>query len=179
METQNKLKILALISLVLISTTIITGCMDTAAEKGQTSVLNYDDNNNQDGQTQSTTQADTKTNAISEKDYKGMQSYEVLARDAYDILQADPTVKLIDIRTAEDYAKGHIKNAISIPVTWLSTENLLKNGITPIDYIMIYCGSGENNLVAQKILYSINYLTVNSIKGGFAQWQAEGLEITK
>ncbi|MBI5072225.1 rhodanese-like domain-containing protein [Candidatus Woesearchaeota archaeon] len=54
------------------------------------------------------------------------------------ILQKKPTVKLIDVRTKEEYESGHISGAALLPVQELSEERIDALGVKKDDDILLY-----------------------------------------
>lgn len=60
---------------------------------------------------------------------------------------------IIDVRTKEEYAKGHIKNAINIPYDLIDKDlDISKEKI-----IFVYCKSGNRSNKAYNTLKSLGY----------------------
>jgi len=55
---------------------------------------------------------------------------------------------LVDVRTAEEYAAGHLPGAINIPVDELWT----RYREIPPGQVVVYCGSGARSARARRIL---------------------------
>jgi phage shock protein E len=73
---------------------------------------------------------------------------------------------IIDVRTPGEYSRGHIENAINIPVDQLSKNlNRLKDKSAPI---ITCCASGSRSASAQRILNSYSYTNVHNGGG----WQS-------
>ncbi|GAX47211.1 FAD-dependent oxidoreductase [Pseudolactococcus reticulitermitis] len=92
-----------------------------------------------------------------------MTAQELLA------LQDNQTeMTLIDARTAESYAKGHIPGAIHISVSALREESasLDKDKLT-----IVYCYKGVAGNAAQNILQHEGFKTVYNLTGGHEQYQ--------
>ena len=80
---------------------------------------------------------------------------------------------VIDLRTAEDYAKGHIKGAVNIPLAQLP-QNLDK---LPMDKtLMLYCYTGQTTSLAMVPLKQYGYKVV-SISRGFPTIEKAGFAI--
>ena len=80
---------------------------------------------------------------------------------------------VIDLRTAEDYGKGHIKGAVNIPLTQLP-QNLDK---LPMDKtLMLYCYTGQTTSLAMVPLKQYGYKVV-SISRGFPTVEKAGFAI--
>lgn len=155
--------------LTLAALTSLTACdqnpQDEAnvATKGYASVLNVD--------------ATSSTSAREE--YKDLQPFEVLPKDAYMLIENGEPIKLIDVREPSEYTEEHLANSILIPLGSLSESALKANGINSTDYIILYCRSGNRSARAYYILESLDYLAVNSIAGGITRWNADGLPVVK
>ena len=75
---------------------------------------------------------------------------------------------LIDVRSPEEYARGHIEKSISIPL------HILANRIPRIApnkniEIVVYCQSGARATQAKRLLEQHGYANVNSL-GGIGAW---------
>lgn len=83
-----------------------------------------------------------------------------------DNYKEDGEVRIIDVRTEDEYAEGHIKNATNIPLDEIEEINLSKD----ID-IIVYCRSGSRSYQAAMILSDLGY----SVKdmGGLNNWNYE------
>ena len=83
-------------------------------------------------------------------------------------------VTLVDVRTAEEYAEGHIPDALNIDVlqddfTQKATARLPKDR-----RVAVYCRSGKRSLKAAARLVKAGYKVVN-LKGGWLEWTANRL----
>lgn len=71
---------------------------------------------------------------------------------------------LIDVRTPEEFVRGHLDGAINIPYLKLSSE-ILSVAKGKEDVIYVYCRSGRRSEVAKGILTSIGYDNTTNIGG--------------
>ena len=74
-------------------------------------------------------------------------------------------VILIDVRTEEEYNKGHINGAILIE-NYEIEYKIRKLEISKQDKIIVYCGSGMKSKNAQQILINMGYENVYNVKNG-------------
>ncbi len=81
---------------------------------------------------------------------------------------------LIDVRTAEEFASGHIEGALNIPVEQMSGRLDEIPGEAPI---VVYCRSGNRSASAARILTEAGYAPVYDL-GGIRDWLDAGLPIT-
>ena len=70
---------------------------------------------------------------------------------------------LLDVRTTEEYRKGHIEGSINIPLDKLMTiTNTIKAKNTPL---YVYCLSGGRSAQAVSYLKQIGYSNTTNIGG--------------
>ncbi|WP_369047986.1 rhodanese-like domain-containing protein [Tenacibaculum sp. UWU-22] len=80
------------------------------------------------------------------------------------------SIQLLDVRTPEEYNRGHIENAKQID---FYSPNFLTDAIKNIDKskpVYIYCHSGGRSLKASEMLSKKGFKTVN-VEGGFSAWK--------
>ncbi|NOZ50166.1 MAG: rhodanese-like domain-containing protein, partial [Chloroflexi bacterium] len=77
---------------------------------------------------------------------------------------------LIDVRTPEEFAKGHIDGAINIPLRQLlhHLDQLPSSKTAPI---LIYCHSQKRSTHAMLILHELGYSKAYHLEGGYAAYQ--------
>jgi rhodanese-related sulfurtransferase len=87
----------------------------------------------------------------------------------------------IDARHDEDYAQGHIKGAMSLPLDDLEKNPALVNNIPKDKLLVAYCGGAECALSTDlaKKLASMGFTNVKVFFGGWPEWQAKNLPIDK
>ena len=87
--------------------------------------------------------------------------YKIPEQDLKDRVEAnDNTMLIVDIRKAEDYAKGHIKGAVNVPFAKVN-EYLDK---LPADKeLIVYCYTGQTagQTVAIMNMYGYNARSLN------------------
>lgn len=72
---------------------------------------------------------------------------------------------VFDVRSAEEFQTGHLKNAINIPHTEI-TEQISNHVKNKDAKIMLYCGSGRRAGIAKKALEEIGYTNITN-GGGY------------
>ena len=84
------------------------------------------------------------------------------------IIKSDSVV-LVDVRTAEEYAAGHIANAKNIDVLKFDFKDQVE--VLPKDKeIAVYCRSGKCSLMAANTLAKMGYKVIN-LRGGWMEWE--------
>lgn len=99
-------------------------------------------------------------------------SYKQITTEAAARMMADETNYIIlDVRTPEEYAEGHIANAVNIP-----NETIGSNEIEELpdksQLIMIYCRSGNRSKQAADKLVKLGYTNIVEF-GGINIWSGE------
>ncbi len=81
---------------------------------------------------------------------------------------------VIDVRTDEEWAQGHIPEAIHIDRGYLelTVESLVPD---KSKRVICYCAGGVRSLFAAKSLKTLGYTEVTSLIGGFNGWKQAGL----
>ena len=91
-------------------------------------------------------------------------------------IKAD-TMLLLDVRTPQEYAEGHIAGALNIDVRSDDFQKMAEKDLSKDSTILVYCRSGRRSMDAAKILTKLGYKVVN-LKGGVIEWKEEGLPVT-
>lgn len=87
-------------------------------------------------------------------------------------IKATEKPQLLDVRTPEEFAEGHIENAQNI--NWLGdqfiqeAEKLDKNKA-----VYVYCRSGKRSLKASEKLAEMGFTKIYNLDGGFQKWTTE------
>ena len=104
----------------------------------------------------------------------GANFESVSPKVAYEMLQNDDNVTLLDVRTVDEFKKdGKIADAKLIPLGQLS-KNL--NMLDKSKKVLVFCRSGNRSVSASRILES-NGFTVINMNGGMNGWRSEKLPI--
>ena len=91
-------------------------------------------------------------------------------------IKAD-SVQLLDVRTPQEYAEGHIAGAINIDVQSDDFQPAATQKLSKDSTILVYCRSGRRSLDAAEILTRLGYRVIN-LKGGILDWQASDRPVT-
>ncbi|EOU1110410.1 rhodanese-like domain-containing protein [Clostridium perfringens] len=118
---------------------------------------------------------DANTQTSSESSSK-IQSEEVSRDISIDeskklINQGEVTL-ILDVRDADEFAKGHLKNAIQIPVKELK-ENLNDIEKFKDELVLVYCRSGKKSAEAINILKENGFKNLVHMKDGISKWDGE------
>lgn len=85
-------------------------------------------------------------------------------------LQDTPNAQLVDVRTPEEYLRGHLRKALNINFNDDNFEELIKAKLDKTRPIFLYCYSGRRSTDASLFLKDLGYKQVYDMSGGFAKW---------
>ena len=80
---------------------------------------------------------------------------------------------LIDVRTPQEYAGGHIPGSVNIPVESLASR---LDEVPHDKPVVVYCRSGNRSATAADILVENGYKSVFDL-GGIQDWIAQGFAV--
>ena len=82
----------------------------------------------------------------------------------------DGSVVLLDVRTPQEFAQGHIVGAINIDVKDSLFISNVQRQVAPGSRVAVYCRSGRRSMSAAQQMVEKGYDVVN-LKGGFLAWE--------
>lgn len=85
---------------------------------------------------------------------------------------------ILDIRTPEEYAGGHIAGAVNIDYYSPDFEQKLRTLDVAAPYVM-YCNSGNRSANALPLMDSIGFQEVYELDGGIQAWYSAGEPIER
>lgn len=95
---------------------------------------------------------------------------KITADEAQAMMDAgSPTI--VDVRTAQEYAEGHVPGAINIPVENIGSDKPAELADTDADLI-VYCRTGVRSKQASDKLVELGYQHVNDM-GGIVDWTGD------
>lgn len=100
------------------------------------------------------------------------RSYQKITPDkAYQRLQEEKGIVLLDVRTQEEYDQKHIPGSILLSVD--SLKEGIKDVVSDKDTtIFVYCRSGNRSAKAAQLLSDLGYTKVYDL-GGINKWKYE------
>ena len=102
----------------------------------------------------------------------GANSYEqITPQEAKTIMDTEKDYIIIDARTTEEFAEGHIADAILIPEYEIAAR--AEKELPDKDaLILVYCRSGRRSKIASEELVKLGYTNVKEV-GGIIDWPYE------
>lgn len=108
----------------------------------------------------------------------GQQNFENADVQEFAELIADSNVVVLDVRTAAEYAEGHIQGAVLIDQGQSDFVEKAKATLPTGKTIAVYCRSGRRSANAAGRLADVGYKCVN-LKGGIIAWQGANMPVVK
>lgn len=96
---------------------------------------------------------------------------QITAKEAKEIMNTEKDYIIIDARTEEEFAEGHIKGAILIP-EYEIVKRAEKELPNKDQLILVYCRSGRRSKIASEELAKLGYTNVKEF-GGIIDWPYE------
>ena len=85
-------------------------------------------------------------------------------------------VVVLDVRTPDEYAAGHIIQAVNIDVEATDFASKIVSLDKNVVYA-VYCHSGRRSAIAIEKLKAAGFTSLFELKDGIAAWQAAGLPL--
>lgn len=107
-----------------------------------------------------------------------VEGVQVLDVSKYEKKMAQPDVQLVDVRTPEEFAEGHLENAINIDIT----ADDFDSKIAALDKekpVMVYCKAGGRSAKASSRLNELGFKNISDLEGGIINWNSENKPIVK
>ena len=96
---------------------------------------------------------------------------QITPQEAKAIMDTEQDYIIIDARTEEEFAEGHIENAILIPEYEIA-QRAEKELPDKDALILVYCRSGRRSKIASEELVNLGYTNVKEF-GGIIDWPYE------
>lgn len=83
-------------------------------------------------------------------------------------------LQVVDVRSPEEWSRGHLPNAIHIPLATLPERMGELDASTPI---VMHCQGGGRSSIATSFLQSRGLTNVSNLAGGFDSWVVHGFDV--
>ncbi len=99
---------------------------------------------------------------------------EINVKEAKVFIDRGATV--LDVRTKEEYDRGHIGGSTNIDIHDSAFEEKVSKLDKERSYV-VCCASGGRSLNAVKIMSELKFNDAHSLSGGMMDWKKEGMEV--
>jgi rhodanese-related sulfurtransferase len=103
---------------------------------------------------------------------------DITTQEASALIEENPDLIIIDVRTPAEFDSGHIENAINIDYYSETFQDELDNRDKDKTYL-IYCEIGVRSADALAIMQQLGFMEVYNMQGGISQWQQDKLPTTE
>ncbi len=102
-------------------------------------------------------------------------------RDAFEYIKKNKgnnNFVILDIRTPEEFASGHIEGAVNIN---FRSDNFSEeiNKLDKNKTYFVYCRTGNRSYEAVKIMAGLNFLSILRLSDDITGWKSAGLPLVK
>lgn len=87
--------------------------------------------------------------------------------------------QMVDVRSKEDFRRGHIVNAVNIPMAEIKNNTNTHLEKLKDKPIILVCNAGMTSAQAGELLVKQGFEQVFSLKGGMGEWQSANLPVSK
>lgn len=99
---------------------------------------------------------------------------ELSARDLYETIQKMPKAQIIDVRTPEEFQKGHVEGAMNLNIKGAEFDQQLGT-LDKSKPVFVYCLSGVRSGAAVERMLAEGFREVYHMPGGIVEWRASDL----
>ena len=107
-----------------------------------------------------------------------MPTFSNVDVDGFQTFIAAPDVQLLDVRTPDEFAEGHIAGALLVDVNESDFEEKAVAVLDASRPVAVYCRSGRRSARAASLLTARGYKVTN-LEGGVLAWQDAGKALVK
>jgi len=93
-------------------------------------------------------------------------------------LVADAKVTVLDVRTADEFKAGHIKDAKNISIAEADFEKQLQ-AVDKTKPVLVHCQAGGRSTRSLPTLEKLGFTTVYHLDGGMNDWLKAGKPVVK
>ncbi|MDN3665938.1 rhodanese-like domain-containing protein [Algibacter miyuki] len=100
---------------------------------------------------------------------------EVSPEELQQVLKQEKDIRIIDVRTPEEFEAGHIEGAENI--NFFDSDFETRVGL--IDNrksLVIYCKSGRRSGKSQEVFTKLGFNKIYNLEGGILGWKSEGFK---
>ena len=87
-------------------------------------------------------------------------------------------VVVLDVRTPQEFAEGHIEGAKNIDFTGSEFEKGLQGLDRKVTYL-VHCKSGGRSGRSKAVFEKLGFEKILHLSNGFGEWEAEGNKVVK
>ena len=106
------------------------------------------------------------------------QKTQLNSTDIKEVLKKNKTIVILDVRTAEEFAAGHLKGAQNIDIRQADAYSKLDK-LNPKATYLVYCRTNHRSGMAVDYMMQKGFKTVYQMMDGFPGWAANNFAYEK
>lgn len=106
----------------------------------------------------------------------GLAQPKIVTVDDLKAALSNPRVFVIDVRTPQEFAQGHVKGAVNWP---LQEIDRWWNRVPKDRVVYIHCNTQNRSAVAVQYLMNKGYQNLNLVHGGIQAWMSRRYPTTR
>jgi len=106
------------------------------------------------------------------------QKTQLNSTDIKEVLKKNKSIVVLDVRTAEEFAMGHLKGAQNIDVRQSDAYSKLDK-LNPKTIYLVYCRTNHRSGMAVDYMMQKGFKTVYQMMDGFPGWTANNFPFEK
>ena len=87
-------------------------------------------------------------------------------------------ITILDVRTPEEFAEGHLKGALNIDIASPTFQKSLQ-ALDPSKTYLVHCAAGGRSTRSLSSLQRLGFTSVIHLDGGLNEWKKAGLPLEK
>lgn len=95
---------------------------------------------------------------------------QILPEEARALIDNNPELVILDVRSQKEYNQGHISNAVVLSYKELKAK---MDDLDQSSTYLVYDSDGKDSLKASKLLAESGYSRVFTLVGGYKKWPYE------
>lgn len=107
---------------------------------------------------------------------EGIKSLDALAFQSF--INEDKNAVILDVRTIDEFEKGHIKGAQMADISSSAFQEVIAN-LDKTKPVFVYCLSGGRSRQAADALLSAGFSTIYNLDGGMLAWNEINLPVSR
>lgn len=114
-----------------------------------------------------------------QNNFKPQAVVTISPQEAHDwVMDPQSQWLVLDVRTPEEFAQGHLKNATLLNFYDADFKTKLED-MNRHQPTILYCRSGNRSGQALEIMRALGFKNVYEVRGGILAWQASGFPVVK
>ncbi|MCB1203673.1 MAG: rhodanese-like domain-containing protein [Verrucomicrobiae bacterium] len=103
---------------------------------------------------------------------------DVSVDKAAELLAAGEKVTILDIRTPEEFADGHLKDAVNVDFTGDDFESSISK-LDPAKPYLVHCAAGGRSGRSMELFKKLKFAKIYHLVDGYNGWADAGKPVTK